>query len=89
VDNPICTTRCEETPIGAWGEGLAVGTKTLKLPIGKGVKEGKITIEVYDCEKANVRIGVESKRDDNMRAGLSAGEFLTTATSIGVLFHIP
>jgi hypothetical protein len=68
---------------------LAVGTKTFQLSIGKGVKEGKITIEVCDCEKANVRIGVESKRDNNMCAGLSAGEFLATFTSIGVLFHIP
>jgi hypothetical protein len=89
VDNPICTTSCEETPIGAWGEGLAVGTKTFQLSIGKGVNEGKITIKVCDSEKTNVRIRVESKRNDNMCTGLSVGEFLATATSVGILFHVP
>lgn len=86
MDNSVCTTRGEETPIGVWGEGVAVGTKTFQLLIGKGAKEGKITIEVCDREKANARVGDASKRDDDMRAGLSARELLATATSVGVRF---
>ncbi|KAI6768970.1 hypothetical protein HG531_010074 [Fusarium graminearum] len=89
VDNPICTTRCEETPIRAWREGLAIGTKAFQLPVGIGVKEGEITIEICDCEKVYVGIGIESKRDDDMRARLSTGEFLATFTSVSVLFHVP
>jgi hypothetical protein len=89
VDNPICTTCCKETPIGAGGEGLAISTEAFQLPVGVGVKEGEITIEICDCEKVYVRIGVESKRDDDMRARLSTGEFLATATNESVLFHVP